>query len=245
MSEIIDALRRDGDSSNTVIGIVILVLLTVFVAPEILPQLVAETLPFVDEGLPCTLVMNSQDPANHQSLIARGASDPLELQVDIGSYPTNGTSPLVLRVIVINNTIGSVPFVFNPNQVILNDDPSSSGIGLIFTPAFAGSLDYDGNGIANARIQGQNSFARTDIKILGPRQRCVHRVEIPNAQLANLTPGSRVRAYYRIQTAGGVQQINPFATPIFSDQGLNVVSGGFVESADQFIPFAASANTGQ
>jgi len=248
VAEIIDALRRDGDSSNSIIGIVILVLLTVFVAPDVLPQLVSESIPFLDEGLPCTQVLTATDRAQHQSLIGRAANDALIIRTEIVSFPDDGTRPMVVRVIVINNTIGSVPFVFNPNQVIVGDDPGSSGIGLIFTPAITASLDYDENLIPNARIQGQTSFPPTDIKILGPRQRCVHRVEIPANQLTGVQAGtSRVRAYYRIQNAGTVQQIDPLATPIYLDQGLDVVTagiaGGFIESADVPVPVRAFANT--
>ena len=47
-------------------------------------------------------------------------------------------------VIIINDTIGTVPFVFNPNQVIVGNDTTSSGIGLIFNPPTnSPSLDYD------------------------------------------------------------------------------------------------------
>ena len=125
MAEIIDALRRDGDSSNSIIGIVILVLLTVFVAPDILPQLVAETIPFVDEGLPCSRLLTAQDRANHQSLIGRAATDPLLIKTEVSPYSNNGTDNLVIRVIIINETIGTVPLVFNPNQVIVGDDGNS------------------------------------------------------------------------------------------------------------------------
>lgn len=244
MAEIFDALRRDGDSSNTIIGIVILVLMTVFVAPDVLPQLVSNSLPFIDEGLPCALVMDAEDRSQHQSLIGRAATDPLTIRTEIASFPTNGTSPMVVRVIILNNTIGTVPFVFNPNQVLIGNDPNSSGIGLIFNPPITASLDYDSNGIPNSRVAGQTSFASSDIKLLGPLQRCVHRVEIPAGQLAGIQQGvTRVRAYYRILGAGTTQQTNPAQPVIYTDQGLGVISGGFVESADTIIPISAFANT--
>lgn len=244
MAEILDALRRDGDSSNTIIGIVILVLMTVFVAPDVLPQLVANSLPFVDEGLPCTLVMNADDRSQHQSLIGRSASDPLTIRTEIASFPTDGTGSMIIRVIIINDTIGTVPFVFNPNQVIIGNDPNSSGIGLIFNPPITATLDYDRNGVPNSRVAGQTTFPLSDIKVLGPLQRCVHRVEIPAGQLAGVQQGvTRVRAYYRILGAGTTQQSNPDAPPIYTDQGLGVISGGFVESADAVIPVTAFANT--
>ncbi|MEM9950998.1 MAG: hypothetical protein AAF846_05325 [Chloroflexota bacterium] len=244
MAEIIDALRRDGDSSNTIIGIVILVLLTVFTAPDILPQLVSETIPFIEEGLPCNLLMDAQDRANHQSLIGRQTTDPLELRAEVGAYPTNGTSPLVIRVTVINNTIGTVPFVFDPNQVIVGDNPATSGLGIIFTPAASPIIDFNGDGVANQRVQ-QQSFNQQTLKVLGPRQRCVHRIEIPNNQLGAIQQGSQVRPYYRVTTAGVVQQTNPLATPVFGDQGLDIILGGFVQGRDVGVPFVVNATTGQ
>lgn len=239
MAEILDALRRDGDSSNTVIGIVILVLLTVFVAPDVLPQLISNSIPFLDEGLPCNLVMTTEDRGRHQSLIGRGATNPLILRTEVVSFPNDGTNPLIVRVIVINNTIGTIPFVFNPNQVLVGDDPSSSGIGLLFTPPISASIDADGNGIANTRASGLTSFQNTDIRVLGPLQRCVHRVSIPASQLGQVTAGStQVRSYYRITNAGAVAQ------PIsYTDQGLAVINGGYVESANAVIPVSAFANS--
>ena len=234
MAEVLDALRRDGDSSNTIIGAVILVLLTVFVAPDVLPQLVAETIPFIDEGLPCSQLMTAQDRANHQSLIGRQATDPFLIKTEVNPY--NGTGNLVIRVIIINETIGTVPLVFNPNQVIVGDDPNSSGVGIEFSSGISASISGPNGGI-NSRVQTQ-SIPATDIKVLGPRQRCVHRVIIaPNQIAGTIQPGvTQVRSYYRIGTAGIVQQLNPAATPIFTDQGLNVVSGGKVESLNVVIP---------
>lgn len=244
MAEILDALRRDGDSSNTVIGIVILVLLTVFTAPDILPQLVSESIPFVEEGLPCNLLMETRDRANHQSLIGRQATDPLELRASVGTYPTDGVSPLVIRITVINNTIGTVPLVFDPNQVIVGDNPATSGLGIIFTPPASPSLDFNSDGIPNQRVQ-QQTFPTSSIKVLGPRQRCVHRIVIPNGQLSTIANGSRVRPYYRVTTDGVVTQTNPLATPIFGDQGLGIVLGNYVEGQDVGIPIAVNANAGQ
>lgn len=245
MAEILDALRRDGDGSNTIIGIVILVLLTVFVAPDVLPQLVSNSLPFIDEGLPCNLVMNAEDRSQHQSLIGRSATDPLTIRTELVST-SNGTSPMVIRIIIINDTIGTVPFVFNPNQVIVGNDTTSSGVGLIFDPAITPTLDYDGNGIPNSRVAGQTNFALSDIKVLGPLQRCVHRVEISADQLGTLQGvSSRVRAYYRILSAGSVQQLDPTAPIIYTDQGLGVITGGLVDSAEVIIPVIAFTEVAQ
>ena len=71
--------------------------MTVFVAPDVLPQLVSNSIPFIDEGLPCTLVMNAEDRSQHQSLIGRSATDPLTIRAEVASYSADGTSPLVIR----------------------------------------------------------------------------------------------------------------------------------------------------
>lgn len=244
MAEILDALRRDGDSSNTIIGIVILVLLTVFVAPDVLPQLISNTIPFLDEGLPCEMVMNAHDRTRHQSLIGRQATNPFTLRAEVLSFPNDGASPLVIRVVLHNRTIGSVPFVFNPNQVVVGDDPNSSGIGLIFNPPIGAAIDANNDGIANTRAVGLTTFANSDVRVLGPLQRCVHRISIPASQLGQIQPGqSQVRAYYRITNSGLAQQVNPNNPIVYVDQGLGVVTGGFVESPSVLIPVAAYANS--
>jgi hypothetical protein len=75
------------------------------------------------------------------------------------------------------------------------------------------------------------------MRILGPRQRCVHTVEFPAGNVLldrAITSGLvRVRAYYRNNAAGQVVQLTPVATPVFGDQGLWV---GYVESEDVPIP---------
>jgi hypothetical protein len=240
VQQIADALRRDGDSSNTLIGIVILVLLLTFVGPDVLPQLLANSLPFLDEGIPCGRLRTGEDRGSHQSLIGRAANNPLTVRVEAEQFPTDGISPWTLRIIVINNTIGTIPIVFNDNQVIVGDD-GGSGLGFIFNPASSLSLDSNGDGVPNSRSQGLTSFPEDDIRILGPRQRCVFRVAIPANQLASIAQGqgdrTRVRAYYRINTAGVVQQ----GASVFQDQGLDILESGFIDSEELIIPFAATA----
>jgi hypothetical protein len=241
VEQLLDALRRDGDSSNTLIGTIILILLLTFVGPDILPQLVANSLPFLDEGIPCTALRTADNRGIHQSLIGRAANDPLIIRTEIDPLPTDGVSNWTVRIIVINNTIGTVPFVFNENQLIIGDEPTSSGLGLVFAPALGMTLDLNGDGIPNARVQGQTSFPDNDIRILGPRQRCVYRLLIPASQLSGIQAGqTRVRAYYRITSDGIVQQVGQ--TPaVFFDQGLGVISGGYVESEPVIIPIVAFA----
>ena len=109
-------------------------------------------------------------------------------------------------------------------------------VGIEFSSGITASI-IGPNGGVNGRAQTQ-TIPATDIKVLGPRQRCVHRIIIaPNQISGAIQPGvTQVRSYYRIGTAGTVQQVNPVATPIFTDQGLNIVSGGKVESLNVVIP---------
>lgn len=240
MQQIADALRRDGDSSNTLIGIIILVLLLTYVGPDVLPQLVANSIPFLDEGVSCGSLREGEDRGAHQSLIGRAATDPLQLRVEADSFPTDGLSAWTLKIIVINNTIGTVPIVFRANEVLLGDN-GTSGIGLIFSPAATIPLDSNNDGIPNSRPQGLTSFPEESIRILGPRQRCVVRVTIPANQLAAIPQGlgerTRVRAYYRVTSAGIVQS----GVLSFADQGLDIIDGGIIESEELIIPFAATA----
>jgi hypothetical protein len=232
VNKVFDALRRDGDGSNTIMGIIILIMLLVFVGPDVLPQLLADTVPFIDEGVPCNFLRTTQDRSQHQSLIGRAAQDPLTLEVEFDTLRQDGLSTWTVRIIVINDTIGTVPIVFNENQVLVSDDSASSGVGLIFTPPIGISLDTNRDGIPNTRPQNLVSFPETDIRLLGPRQRCVQRVILlPEQQNAIQMGVTSVRAYYRITGAGAF----PVGTvTLYPDQGLDILVentlGGFVES---------------
>lgn len=228
----LSSLRRSGDSSNTFIGIILLIVLLVFIGPDVLPQLLANTLPFMDEGVPCAWLRSATDRSRHQSIIGRAVEDPLSLKTLVSPLPdTSSTGTWTIRVVIQNRTIGTVPIVFDPNQVILNDDGASSGVGLIFTPSV---------GLVTTNIRqntGTNSFPNETIKLLGPRQRCVHRVEIPANQVANFPAGIQVRSYYRISNAGAVFSTSAVDSPtIFSDQGLAIINGGLVLSPNVEIP---------
>lgn len=243
MDKVFDALRRDGDSSNTLAGIIILIMLLVFVGPDVLPQLLAQSFPFIDEGVPCRYLRTAQDRAIHQSLIGRSAEDPLTLQIELDPLQQDGLSTWTARIVVINNTIGTVPFVFNEDEVIVGDDPTSSGLGIIFSPPLAIALDDDRNGILNTRIPNQSTFSEENIRLLGPRQRCVHRVIFRPEQINQIQPGiTTIRSYYRITGPGNLD----ITTANFPDQGLDIIDeniiGGFVESIDVLIPISALAN---
>lgn len=222
--------RRSG-GSNFFVGIILLLLLAVFAGPATLPRFLSNVIPQFYEGAPCSWLRTAEDRAFHQSLLGRAAPEPFSLRVQTTSIPTDASDSLFVNVVITNNSLGTVPFVYDPNSVIVGDN-GTSGLGLIFTPTnslFAGSQRAD-----NSTVPEQN------LRLLGPRQSCVVTVEFP---AGNVLPDSavasgtaRVRAYYRNNTSGQtVQAAGTLATPIYTDQGLWT---GYVESPDVTIPLA-------
>lgn len=236
--------RRRGDESNTVVGIILLIMLGVFVGPSVLPDILSDTFPAVDEGMPCGALPTGQNRAFQQSLIGRNAIDPLTITVDSTPLAPTTEGDLTIRITVINETIATVAFIFDPNQVIIGDD-GSTGVGLLFNVPL--NFNIPGN---SRNTAGVPNFDEEIIRLLGPRQLCVHRVQIPNSNFANLQLNQplQVRAYYRVTTRGPISQTaglnalgTPQPTPIFPDQGLAPITGGYLESEPYTIPFAATA----
>lgn len=224
--------RRGDDNSNSVVGIVLLVMLLVFVGPSILPTLASRTLDFVDEGVPCTRLRQSEDRASHQSYIGRNSTNPIALRVIPGELPPQSGGNLIIRMVIENTTIGTIPIVFDERQIIVGDDPATSGFGLIFTPANAMRT----SGVR--QTQGGN-IPETFVRLLGPRQRCVHRIVIPSASLDPVlyNGNSTVQMYYRILTSGATT-----VGSIFPDQGLGRISGGYIQSDPVIIQPAGVAS---
>jgi len=228
---------RQGDTSNTVIGVILLVMLLVFAGPNVLPSFLSRTFPFIDEGVPCGNLAVSEDRANHQSLIGRSATDSLSISVSTSPIPLDANGTLIVFVTLTNNTIGTVPIVFDPDQVIVGDATNSSGVGILFSPQT--SLQTDGF----RRAPGATTFEEQDIRLLGPRQRCVHRVIFEQSQLDDiiLSGNTQVQAYYRI-TSAGLIPAQPIGqpTPIFTDQGLAVISNGLLVSEPVTVSYNGS-----
>ena len=217
-------INRSGDNPNFLVGIFLLLLLAVFMGPNVLPRIITSVSPIIDEAIPCAWLNNGTDLANHQSLIGRAAADALALEVRPKGIPLNPEGVFEIDIVVINRSLGTVPFVYNANQINIGDD-GSSGLGIIFDP---GNFQA-----ANSGRTDPTSFPEQNIKVMGPRQRCIHSINLPVSQLdTNVRSGNaQVRAFYRINTPGQVvQAASTLATPIYPDQGLDVVSGGFAES---------------
>ncbi len=221
---------RDSTNSNTIVGIFLLIILAVFAGPNALPTLLASIIPFADEGVPCEWLRNADNREQHQSLIGRAASTiqgnpPITVLVIPGALPSDMSGSWDIRVVLINDTIGTIPVVITPDPGF--QDTGRPGIGIVFN---AGSVG-----------QASQQPFQNHIRILGPRQRCVQRISIPAAQLGALgiNPGSTVTAYYRNNTPGGLN--NPAASN-YPDFGLWV---GNVQTEPRGISFSTGANIEQ
>lgn len=212
---------RRGDSTNAVVAVFLLVLLMVFAGPNMLPRLLANSFPFVDEGAPCDWLWSGTGRAEHQSLIGRAVTNPLALTVESSPVPTSADGTLTIRITVINQSIGTIPIVFNPNQILVGDN-GTSGLGLIFDPP---------NTLSTGAVrQDAASVPESNIRLLGPRQRCIQKVDFPVSRLdpTVATGNAKVRAYYRNTTPGqSIPVAGSTTAPIFPDEGLWV---GFVVS---------------
>ncbi len=221
-------LRRGGDNRNVIVGLILIVAL-LFFAPRYFPNLVTEIFPEIYDGAPCANLRVASDRANHQSLLGRSVETPLSLQVRTSTIPNDAAGFLNITITVINNTVGTVPFVYDSDRVIVGDN-NTSGLGLIFSPA--NSLT------AGLNRQDFSPVPEPSIRLLAPRQRCLHRVEFPGGNVLvdpSITSGlAEVRAFYRNNINGAITTSPiPQATPIFPNQGLWT---GTVQSAPILIP---------
>lgn len=220
------------DNPNTLAGIFLLILLAVFAGPTVLPQLIRNTFSFVDaaEGPPCSTLRNGENRATHQSLLGREISQriqpPISLSVRTGTVPPDPNAEFVITVVVINETIGTVPILVTPDQLILNPNNGLNGIGVVFNNPTV---------IVPNGTEQVTSYTEERIRLLGPRQLCVHRVSVPLNQVPNfsalIAENANIKAFYRNSTRGSAIP-QPGQTPIFNDQGLWV---GVVESQPQTV----------
>ncbi len=223
--------RRRSSNPNIFVGLILLLLLIVFASPSTLPRLLANLNPQFYQGVPCSWLRTAEDRAFHQSLLGRAAPNPFSLSIQTTALPTDASSSLFVNISITNNSLGSVPFVYDPQRVIVGDN-STSGLGLIFTPQ--NSLS---SGVPR---QDSGIVPEANLRLLGPRQSCVVTVEFPAGNVLvdpAITSGqAQVRAYYRNSQNGQlVQGAGTLATPIYTDQGLWT---GYIESPNITIPLA-------
>ena len=75
------------------------------------------------------------------------------------------------------------------------------------------------------------SYDEGDIRLLGPRQTCVHAFEL-EASAAMITDGGSARARYRMSVAGEQQEQSEGTGQIYADQGLDILADGVVYSEE-------------
>jgi hypothetical protein len=224
---------RSSNNPNTLVAVFMLVLLAIFAGPTMLPNLLPSILPGADESIPCEWLRTGDDRAEHQSLLGRTIENPLSLRVRSSALPSQPSGSLNVAIIITNHSIGTVAIYFNHDvgsRTLLGDDNQTSGLGLVFNP----QRNVAAGGSTNGAIPEE------DIRLLGPRQSCVHHEIIPFAQIPQLGLGpgeNTVKAYYRNTSRGTVQAQNGTAQIIYPDQGLWV---GVVESDTVTIPLAGS-----
>jgi hypothetical protein len=205
--------RGGGENQNVIVGIILLIVLAFFAGPGTLSRFLAPLSPYF-EGVPCANLRRADDRANHQSLLGRASEFPIEVRVSASSVPTDAAGFLYVTITVINNSIGSVPIVYSPTQVLVGDN-GTSGMGIVFSPQFS---------LGTRSGTGAN-VPEDQIRILGPRQRCLHTIEIPGGNILTnpaFTGGqASVVAYYRGNERGAIAGVPEGApTPIYPDQGL-------------------------
>jgi hypothetical protein len=219
--------RTKRISYNFIVIVLLIFLATLALSPGRLVTLISEYVPLIYDGVACANLRRGENRAFHQSLLGRGDPSPIGLDVRTSAVPTTADGQLIIYITVINESVGTVPIVYDPNQVIIGDN-GTSGLGIIFTPQ------------TQLFTAGRTEVQPTDsqILLLTPRQRCVHEVRIPGASVivdpTLVNGGSQVRAYYRNNSVGfTAPPPGTLATPIFFDQGLWT---GYVESSNVFLP---------
>ncbi|MCY4017787.1 MAG: hypothetical protein OXG39_00115 [Chloroflexi bacterium] len=211
-----------GYNPNPFIGIILLIVLLVFVLPDRLPQFISDLSPYFFAGIPCARLPAPRDLAAHQSVIGRAVQDPLQLAVAPTAPDDSGA--LLIRLTVTNLSLGTLPIVFQEDNIaVAASDDESNGFGFIVEPEPA-------EGTHGRQAPDPNGYEESDIRLLGPRQRCVHALDLVAAQ-DMIDHGGTIRAYYRMTLPGEHQTQSEGVRRIYADQGLDFLSEEVVFSA--------------
>ena len=214
-------LQTDGANPNPFIGLILLIVLVIFVMPDRLPQFLSDLSPYLFSGIPCARLPAASELAAHQSVIGRSVRDPLRLELAPTAIDDDGG--LLLRLTVINGSLGTVPIVFQVDNIaVVERDDETDGFGIIIDPAPA-------EGLKDRTEPNPDSHQESDVRLLGPRQRCVHSLALTASQ-AMIDDGGSARAYYRMSVAGEQQPQNEGTRAVYPDQGLDIISEGVVFS---------------
>ncbi len=175
----------------------------------------------------CSATRQADNRDEHQSLIARAAAQrgaPIRVDLAIGPYPTTAGNLLRLTIVLTNETVGTVPFVYSGGVPFNNTVPDGFGI-------------VSGSSPLPPVTPGTGFLPDSNIRLLVPLQSCIEIVDLSVGQLQQfgISPGGILRAYYRNSNVGQVQQ-SPGS--VYPDHGLWV---GMVESRQQVVPISAAA----
>ncbi len=224
------------DNPNAIVYLLLLVLLAVFAGPNVLPNLLSSLIPFVDEGVPCGRLRTGVDRAYYQSLLGRSVSaqrgegsSPFVISVRTSGAPTSPQDTFTVTITVYNRTLGTVPILITPGSVI-TDGSAVPGLGIV-----AGT----GN-VADLPPGGAVQYQSSQIRLLGPRQRCVHRVQFTgNIPSQFAFAGATLRAYYRNNSVGQASpRVGANQPEVYIDQGLWI---GTVLSEVATVPSVSTA----
>jgi len=214
-------LRRNDDNPNAFIGIILLIVLGVFVGPNLLPEFVSDLSPYLYAGIPCGRLPEAEDLAAHQSVIGRSVEDPLSLEISATNIADDGG--FIVRLTITNSSLGTIPIYYDEENVaVVTADDNVNGFGIIVNPA-------PNAGLRSRQIGNLGSYPEADIRMLGPRQRCDHSIELV-ASPALISGGGSIVGYYRMNTAGQQQPQSTGTRTIYPDQGLNILVTGVVFS---------------
>lgn len=215
--------RLKRDNPNTYIGVILFVILLVYVLPQRLPAFIANFSTYSFGGLPCGNLPAASNLPAHQSILGRSSVDPLRLVLTASEVGEDGQ--LSLRLSIANTSLGSVPIVYQEdNFVVAARDDSSNGFGVMIDPAPA-------DGGVDRRDPNPAGYAEDDIRFLGPRQSCLHELDV-RASAAMIDDGGTARAWYRMTIAGEHQAQREGVRQIYPDQGLAILSEDIVFSQE-------------
>jgi hypothetical protein len=205
---------NENDNPNAFLYFALIILLIVFAGPAVLPTAIPSIVPFLNEGISCSRLQNGTGRAYHQSLIGRSVTTQSgEAPISLGVRARHSGDSVVYTIVVYNRTLGTVPIVVRPDDLALGANSLQDGLGIMGGTGTPPNLPNVGLVVVN----------ENNIRLLGPRQRCVHQVRysVSSVPPELAIPNNLIRAFYRGNTVGQAERrMNSNQPVIFDTQGL-------------------------
>ena len=202
-----------AENPNALAGIALLILLAVFAGPTVFPEVIKNTFSFIDatEGPPCYTLRDGSDRSNHQSLIGRAVSTEIESPLELTVRTSAAAEGAKVTIVVTNQTLGTVPILVIEDRIITDPNLPENGFGIVISST--APVPNVGENI--------NSYPESRIKLMGPRQVCVHEATLGSNQLPPqfVTADATIKAFYR-NSVRGTAIANGTNPVIYADQGL-------------------------